>query len=801
MKNFIMASLCVMVSFALQAQTITVRDGSDYLPLDGVMVADAKDQMAFTNAQGQVNISKFKDSKEIRFKNLGYEEVVFSYSQLIAGDKVVLLKQDKLSLDEIVISANRWEQNKAEVPNKIVSVSRKDIVLQNPQTAADLLGFSNQVFIQKSQLGGGSPMIRGFSTNRLLMTVDGVRMNTAIFRSGNLQNVISLDPLSIERSEIIFGPGSVIYGSDAIGGVMSFYTLEPTLSPTDEVVITGNAVTRYSSANNERTGHFDINLGWKKWASVTSFSYSDYDHLKMGSHGPDDYLVPVYVSRIDSQDVVINNPDPEVQVPTGYNQINLMQKIRFKPNENWDLNYGFHYSATSDYARFDRHRRVRNGHPRYGEWYYGPQVWSMHNVSVSHSRPNFIYDKANVRVAFQQFEESRYSRDFGSTELEANVENVNAYSFNLDFEKGDEDPHRFFYGLEAILNTVGSTGESRDIYTDAVTPFPSRYPDDSQWSSYAAYVSYEFVPSETWAIQAGTRYNAFAIQADFDKEFYDFPFDNADLSSGALTGSLGTVYSPGDSWKIRANLSTGFRAPNIDDVGKLFDPLDGAVVVPNPNLAAEYAYNAELGVAKVFGRRVKLDVTAYYTLLENAQVRRPYTLNGEDSIEYNGELSQVLAIQNASRARVYGVQMGVEVKLPSGFALESVYNFQNGEEELEDGTTAPLRHAAPGFGTTHLTYTQNRVSLDLYANYNEQFDYEDLAPSEQEKTEIYALDANGNPYSPGWYTLNFKGSYQINSHFQVTAGLENITDQRYLPYSSGVVAAGRNFIMGLRASF
>ena len=133
-------------------------------------------------------------------------------------------------LDEVVMSVSKWEQQKKEVPNKIVSIDAQTIALNTPQTSADLLQSSGKVFVQKSQLGGGSPMIRGFATNRLVLSVDGVRMNNAIFRGGNLQNVISIDPFNIRNTEIIFGPGSVIYGSDAIGGVMNFYTMYPTLS-------------------------------------------------------------------------------------------------------------------------------------------------------------------------------------------------------------------------------------------------------------------------------------------------------------------------------------------------------------------------------------------------------------------------------------------------------------------------------------------------------------------------------------------------------------------------------------------
>ena len=186
-------------------------------------------------------------------------------------------------------------------------------------------------------------MIRGFATNRLLYVVDGVRMNTAIFRGGNIQNVINLDPFAMEHAEVLFGPGSVIYGSDAVGGVMSFNTLTPKFSLDENASISGNAITRYSSANNESTGHLDLNVGWKKWAISTSISAWDYDHLRQGSNGPDDYLKPFYVKRINEEDMVIPLEDGGLrQIPSAYSQLNLMQKVRFKPSQAWDFQYGFH---------------------------------------------------------------------------------------------------------------------------------------------------------------------------------------------------------------------------------------------------------------------------------------------------------------------------------------------------------------------------------------------------------------------------------------------------------------------------
>ena len=182
-------------------------------------------------------------------------------------------------------------------------------------------------------------MIRGFATNRLLYAVDGVRMNTAIFRSGNIQNVINLDPFATERVEILFGPGSVMYGSDAIGGVMSFQTLSPQFSLDDEPLISGSAVIRTSTANNELTGHFDIKAGWKKWAMVSSISSFHFDDLRMGTYGPDEYLRPFFVERIDSLDVVVTNPDQHIQVPSAYDQINFMQKVKYKASESLNLSF------------------------------------------------------------------------------------------------------------------------------------------------------------------------------------------------------------------------------------------------------------------------------------------------------------------------------------------------------------------------------------------------------------------------------------------------------------------------------
>lgn len=793
----------MLLSQIATSQILTVKDKTTQEPLIYASVFSKNlDIFLTTNTKGQVDISKLKNATRIEIQLVGYKTRIKSYKQLEALNFIISLEHTELFLDEVVVSGTRWKQRSNNIPSKISSILTKDIVLQNPQTAADLLAISGKVFVQKSQQGGGSPMIRGFATNRLLYTVDGIRMNTAIFRGGNIQNVINLDPFAIEKTEVFFGPGSVIYGSDAIGGVMSFTTLTPQLSKNNKLFVSGKSTARLASANNEKTAHLDLNLGWEKWALVSSITSWDFDHLRQGSNGPNDYIKPYYVETQNGLDVVVNQSNPLLQIPTAYAQFNFMQKVRFKPSEKWDLQYGFHYSKTSNYGRYDRHNRTRNGTARYAEWNYGPQKWVMSSLNTTYTNETWAYKKVQLRLAQQWFEESRIDRSLHKTDRSTAVEKVNAFSINLDFLKEINSKNTLFYGAEYVSNKVASTGEITDISNNTTTVGPSRYPE-STWKSMGMYVNNEHTFSKTFTSQIGLRYNYFKLDADFKNNaaFFPLPFQDAELQNGAITGSIGGVYRPSESWVFRTNFATAFRAPNVDDIGKIFDSEPGALTVPNPNLKAEYAYSIDFGAAKVFDQFLKIDATIYYTQLKNALVRRDFLLNGQSTILYDGELSKVQAIQNAAEANVYGFQTGFKLTLNSNFNLSSDFNYQVGSEELDDGTSSASRHAAPFFGSTRFSYHTDRLEIQLYSDYQGRRDFEDLAKDEQGKDEIYAKDNKGNNYSPSWYTLNLKSTLTLTKNLTANLGVENLTDQRYRSYSSGVSAAGRNFILSVNAIF
>lgn len=800
--------LFFFITIVTQAQQITVLDIDTREPIISVAIYNEdKSISTITDFDGKADISAFAKAEKIIFSEVAHQQAIYTKSQIQAYGNKVYLKQLENSLGEIVLSVSKFGQKKSEIPQKIVGISKEDVELFNPQTSADLLQSSGQVFVQKSQLGGGSPSIRGYSTNRLLITLDGIRFNTAIFRGGNVQNIISIDPFYLERTEVILGPGSVVYGSDAVGGVLNFYTKNPTFSKKDStnLLISGNALTRYSTSNNEKTGHFDINIGAEKWAFLTSASYSDYGDQRQGRHGPDAFLRNEFVRRINGEDVVVQNDDPLQQVSTGYSSYNFLQKIRYAPNATWDFNFNVSYATTSDYDRYDRlTQRDSDGTLRSAEWFYGPQKWFLTNLQINKEGSGPWYDRVQGTFAFQNSEESRNDRRFGRAGLRTRTERVNALSGSLDFVKALKNrKNKLNYGIEYVYNFINSNGSITDIETGQFELTDTRYPDGSEWQSLAAYVSGQFSIAPKLRLNTGLRYNQIFVFTDFsdNNQFFNFPFEKSRVNFGNVTGSAGLNYELSKTVLLKTNLSTAFRAPNIDDIGKVFDSGDGDLVIPNPDLKAEYAYNAEVGAVFNFSNIVTFDTNFYYSQLENALVRRDFTLNGSSTIEFEGEIVNIEAIQNAGTAQVWGFEAGIEINLPRDFKVTSQYNITRGEQEEEDGSLLPVRHVAPTFGNTHLIWKKERWTLDAYAAYNGSFDFEDLSPEVNDSPELFAVDANGNPFSPSWYTINLSSQFKLNDHWNFTANLENITDQRYRTYASGISAAGRNLILSAKYSF
>lgn len=797
MKQIFVFLLSFFLVNSALTQTISVIEQTDLKAIEMVYIY-GKSYSVMTNSRGNADLSNFSIEDTLTFQHLSYESVKYSIDQLKKMGFRVILKEKTINVHEVIYSVQKFEEKLDEVPNQIQILKAREITFNNPQTTADLIAATDQVFLQKSQQGGGSPMIRGFAANSLLIVVDGVRMNNAIYRSGNLQNVISIDPNIIENTEVILGPGSVIYGSDALGGVMDFHTKKARLSSGGKPETSLNVMARTSTANKEKTLHFDFNIGTKKWATLTSISYSDFDDLRMGSVGNEEYIRPEYVIILDNQDRIVKNDNPDLQLFSGYNQLNILEKIRYRPDEKLDIDYTFQYSELSDVPRFDRLIQYSGENLKYGDWYYGPQKWMMNSFSLKHKRKTRFYDNMRFVAAWQKYEESRHDRKFGKETIRERTEYVDAISVNLDFDKEFSVKKSLFYGIETVYNYVKSSGEERNILTGDIQASPSRYPGEgTDYLTLAAYLSYKYKISKELIVTTGARFSHIRLKSKFSNTFYDFPFTTININPSALTGSIGLAYNPDTTLRLSLNISSGFRAPNCDDVGKVFDSEPGSVVVPNENLKPEYAYNFETGLAKQISDFFQFEFRAFYTIVDNAMVRRDFLFNGKDSIMYDGELSRVQAVVNADNAIIYGGAVSFKTKISSWASFKTGLNYTHGI----DKEGIPLRHVPPVFGSTHLNFNLEQFKGDLNVRYNSSISYLNLAPSERDKPYMYASDENGNPWSPSWWTLNVKISYQLNPHIQLNAGADNILDKRYRTYASGICASGRNLYIALRGNF
>lgn len=775
-----------------QAKPVTVVEAGSLTPLPKVWVFDEAETILLqTDSSGYFDYARFSDKHHIVFFHPDYVRRVLTRRQVEQENFTVSLERVRFTSQEVVVHGHRFGGERKDVPQVVTTVTPRQIRFGNPPTTADALAQNGNVFVQKSQQGGGSPMIRGFAANSVLMVIDGVRMNNAIYRGGNLQNSISVDANSLGSAEVLFGPGSVQYGSDALGGVMLFNTREILPSLGKETRLGANAATRYATTNNERTVTGTAEIGFRRVALLITSTYSEFGDLRSGARRSDAYpdfgVRPEYVVREGEEDVIRVNDNDRVQTPTGYSQANTLFKLRYWASANWNVNYSLLYTTSSNIPRYDRLTQYRNGNLRYAEWYYGPQDWLLNRLSILHTSDHQFFDHLNAILAVQNVEESRHDRSFGNNRLNSRTEQVDVYSLNLDFDKELKDAV-LYYGAEAVYNDVTSTAEGRNIVTGEKSVISTRYPDGgSTVTSLAAYIGGRKPVAEHLTVTVGARTTFNMLNSKFvNKDFFAFPFDELEVNSSAQTYSGGAVWSP-NQWTLRGTLSSGFRAPNVDDAAKVFDSEPGLVVVPNPDLKSELSYNAELGIERRLGAS-RVGGNAYFSILQDAMVRRDFQFNGQDSILYDGTMSRVQAIVNAGEGYITGFDLFGEIKLTQQWSARTSLTYTSGRDTEDD---VPLRHIPPLFGQTSLMYEAANWNAELWSRYNNWKQLHDLAPDD---------DAYTDDGIPSWWTLNLRGSVRPVTHLEVTAGLENIFDLHYRPYGSGVSAPGRNLIVSLRAA-
>ena len=805
------------------SQEILILDGVTGFPLEGVALFNSeKTKAIITNQEGKAPLSVFSEGDSLNIQFYGFESLkIFLGPQEFKNGVSMALEPKDQTLDEVILSVGRNAVSRKQIAEKVAVIDAQTIELQRPSTGADLVGLSPGVRIQKSQGGGGSPVIRGFEANRILMVVDGVRMNNAIYRSGHLQNAITVNPNTVERVEVIYGSSSVAYGSDALGGVIHYYTKSPLIN--SEEKSSSSFSSDFSSANLGTVNSFSTELSFNKWASLTNISYSNFGDIRMGTRRAHGYanwgLTPFYSenSRYSYKANPSLNENPNIQKNTAYNQLDLFQKFLVKLNDENQLVFNFQYSNSSDIPRYDTLIEQRNGTLRYAEWFYGPQKRILIAPQLKLFPQKRFMNSGRITFAYQNIDESRNSRAFESFIRKIQKENVQVWSLNGDFEFELNQKHSFSYGFEGTFNKVRSFAFGKELVVqqnevialNPSTPFPTRYPSKgSTYDSFASFVNWIWDLNNELTVNFGMRFTNTNLEARW-KEYYNINalLEAVNLDALALTQTLALTYRPSEKIQWNLILSNGFRNPNIDDVGKIREN-NGILVVPNPSLFPEYAYNFELGIKRYFDQSKNyLSFRGFSTLISRHIGRSNYiifsdtTTPDQATIRYNGEEVETYANNNLGNRYLYGGSLDGYYSLNTFLALRGNLSFIQAVKSEKYG---PLPSISPAFGRIFIEYQKSNWLSYLSFEFSDNKNIEAYSIGGEDGLEETPL-LSENPLlyagTPAWSELSWLAQYRWKKSTSFRIALENILDTHYRPFASGISAPGRNLKLGVNYSF
>jgi hemoglobin/transferrin/lactoferrin receptor protein len=827
MMKHIVLVFVVFFSSLTFCQEIKVLDKKTGKKVNNVTIYNEDKTISLTsNNDGLADVSSFKYHELILISHLSYSFLSIKKSDLEKQNFTIYLTKQSEQLDEVVISVFKREEKTKRIAEQIAVLSSKDIQKISAQTSADLLATIPGIKVQKSQFGGGSPVIRGMESNRVLLVVDGVRMNNAIYRKGHLQSSITIAPNLLDKTEVVFGPSSVIYGSDALGGVIHYYTKTPKLSEEDKV--SSQFFSRFSSVNQEITTNVSAELSFSNWASFTSISYSDFGDLKAGenrNHRFSDWGKVFYYSENINGNYNENptiNANPNFLRNTGYNQTDVLQKFFVPLSKNTDLKINLQYSTSSDIQRFDRLTELEDlkdmSSLKFAEWYYGPQKRLLISSQLDINPSKNWLEAGTIIVAYQNIQESRIQRKFGSLDRSYRHEKVDVFSINGDFSLPlTEDKRRTLsYGFEFAYNDVSSNsyGKTLNISNREIDGFSkdfkvqSRYPDGgSEYLSSAFYLDYRQDINSKSTLNSGIRFTNTNLHAIWiDQTFIQLPATEISSNNSAVTATLGYVYKPTKNWQLNSVLSSGFRSPNIDDVGRVREK-SGDVTVPNIHVKPEFAYNAEVGIQKYFNqRRFRLGANIFYTLLDNYIIRDYFTINGSNQVLFDGEYGNAVANQNRGNAYITGYTVSYLGKLSNTFNTSGFITYTKGRTY---DTGEPMSSIPPLFGQFEINYNKDKIEVGAALRFNSKKDISDFNFREgidnHDLTPVVDANATNDKDiyfgTPSWITLGINSRYSVTDTFSVQARLDNILDEHYIEFASGASSPGRNLSFSFVANF
>jgi outer membrane receptor protein involved in Fe transport len=647
-------------------------------------------------------------------------------------------------------------------------VTREEIQRSGARSLPDALRLTAGVWVQETNLGGGSPFVRGLTGNQVLLMVDGVRINDSTTRFGPNQALNSIDPAIVERIEVLRGPASVLYGSDAIGGVIAIWTRRSRAGA--GAGVSGELDTAWLSAVD----------GWRSSLGV-GWSGTQSGILGIGS--------------------LWEFGDLETargEVPfTGYTSGSLFQTYETRLSEQDELRVTARYQRDDDVPRTDRLvTGFGQTEPTDDRHHFVRQQREGYLVSLTHEEEDAIADQVQVRLSARRSVEELERRSRGSAVLRVERDEVETAGIGVDFRKAVGEQHLLTWGLDFDHDDVDSTRRDLDTSNGTSQDKAGKFPPSSRYESFGLFLQDEIFALDPVDVTAGLRWS-----------YYEFGMDSGRLEGDfdALTASLQAATDLTARTRLVGGLAQGFRAPNLDDLGKDGE-FAGGTELANPDLDAEQSLTAELGIessGEAWEGGLGLFFTSISDLVGRALIDAgdPGVAGDETYQRANQGTAEIWGIEAQARHRLGDVDspwsIAASAAWTRGRQYDDTVDEGTGEQPLLD---VPLRRIPPLHGSLGLHWNAPESLRPLsWAR------LEVRAAAEQD--ELHPQDESDPRIDPdgtsGWSVLDLDLGGPIGAPGRGTSwslGLHNLLDEAYRVHGSGIDGAGFNLVVGLRLS-
>ncbi len=677
------------------------------------------------------------------------------------------------------VSQGRSGQESAGYVTVVVSALRPETIFDSPRavevltrtrmdelasrTTPELLMDVPGVLVQKTNHGGGSVFLRGFTGQQILYVLDGVRLNNSTTRYGPNQMLNTVDSLSLGRLEVLLGPGSVLYGSDAIGGVVSLWSRTPPFVPGARLRWGGTALARFSTADRSQV----YNVGaWGQAGRVAALvggSFKDFNDL-VGGRG---------IGR---------------QRWTGYDEGDWDGAVTLWLGGRWFAKLAANSVRQYDVPRTDK---CKDDDFRY----YRHQFRDLVYARVTGAQGRFL-SRFEATVSFQLHREFRERYRLAKDRIEREYDNVKVAGLSVVAHSDFGRFARMAYGLDLYHDWVGSTARRVSIASGDVTgmdgaSFRGRFVDGSRYLQGGLFVTHEMEPWKWLKVRAGARLAFAHAFIPADPLALQYGIDTQGIDAGFIgpTGGLALEAKPLDRLHLVASVQEGFRAPNLDDYSHLGSE-GGGFDVPSPNLhKAERSTTLELGM-KWLCQRAEAWVFGHYSFLRNfiARVETGDSIDGEP----------VTVRQNASSGYVAGVDASGRLLLGGGFDVFGWLSWTRGDLEIprHDPAMQPMRRIPPFQGLVGTGYRHGRWWARAFVRWAARQDR--LSPGDLKDKRICPDGPDHCDGTPGFALLNLAAGVQVNRFASMTLRIENVGNEPYKYHGSGVYGAGLSGILELR---